>query len=69
MAQYHPDELTAVIRGWIQDSMEEKEREEFEREYNQYLDETDPGFDEESYLKHMSSDAAFAKMIEDPDFI
>ena len=69
MALYPQDQLSEIIRGWIYDTMAEQEREEFEREYNQYLDETDPGFDEESYLKHMSSDAAFAKMIEDPDFI
>lgn len=68
MALYPQDQLSEIIRGWIYDTMAEQEREEFEREYNQYLDETDPGFDEESYLKYMSSDAAFAKMIEDPDF-
>lgn len=67
MAQYHPDELTAVIRGWIQDSMEEKEREEFEREYNQYLDETQSDFDEEAYIKYMEQEEqSFIRSLMDP---
>jgi hypothetical protein len=68
---YQFEPLDTVVRSWIEDRMgipvTDAEWSEFEREYNQYLDEQDKDFDEDAYIKYMESEGAFATLVEDPD--
>ena len=67
MALYPADQLTDIINGWIRETMTAADQAEFEKEYNQYLDDTQGDFDEDAYVKHMESEGFF-KSLEDPSY-
>lgn len=67
---YNFEPLDQVVRGWAMDSMSEADREEFEREYNAYLDSQAKDFDEEAYVKFMEQEeAAFIQSLVNPALV
>lgn len=67
---YNFEPLDKVVRGWAMDSMSEADRDEFEREYNAYLDSQEKDFDEEAYVKYMEQEeAAFIQSLVNPALI
>ena len=67
---YNFEPLDGVVRGWILDSMSDAERQEFEREYNEYLDSQAEDFDEEAYIKYMEQEeAAFIQSLTNPALV